>query len=367
MTHVTSDLAASDLEAWLDASASHLDTTTDTAASVLPKLADAGLFRLGVPVQWGGSGGHVDDAVKAIAETSARSLTAGFVFWGHRTFIEYLLQSPNAALREQLLPDLLTGRRGGATGLSNAMKFLSGIEELSVQSRRSGTALQLDGYLPWVTNLPATGFDVAMAVKGADGAPAFIAALASDDSGLERSPDLDLMAMRGSNTAALKIDGVRIGEDRIIHHHAAEWLPKVRPAFLAMQSALSIGLARRAVAEATARLRNDRDILSEPIAALIAELSTAETALLEGLGGGRFIEHPASLFRLRIRLAEIAVQAVQFELSASGGRAYLSQPGAGFQRRLREAAFIPVLTPSLIQLKLALRVQELPAAVGATA
>ena len=109
----------------------------------------------------------------AIAEVSAHSLTAGFVFWGHRTFIEYLLQSPNAALRETLLPDLLAGRRGGATGLSNAMKFLSGIEELSVQSQRSGTALQLDGYLPWVTNLPAAGFDVAMAVKGANGAPAF--------------------------------------------------------------------------------------------------------------------------------------------------------------------------------------------------
>ncbi len=54
-----------------------------------------------------------------------------------------------------------------ATGLSNATKFLSGIEELSVQARRSGTALMLDGYLPWVTNLPAAGFDVAMAVKGA--------------------------------------------------------------------------------------------------------------------------------------------------------------------------------------------------------
>lgn len=203
----------SDLVAWLDASAFHLDTTADTAAAVLPKLADAGLFGLGVPVQWGGNGGHVADAVNAIAEVSAHSLTAGFVFWGHRTFIEYLLQSPNAALRETLLPDLLAGRRGGATGLSNAMKFLSGIEELSVQSQRSGTALQLDGYLPWVTNLPAAGFDVALAVKGADGAPAFIASLTSDDFGLERSPDLDLMAMRGSNTAALKIDGVRIGEE----------------------------------------------------------------------------------------------------------------------------------------------------------
>jgi alkylation response protein AidB-like acyl-CoA dehydrogenase len=362
MTHLTSDLRV-----WLDASASHLDTTADTDGSVLPKLASAGLFRVGVPVQWGGDGGHIADAVIAIADTSAHSLTAGFVCWGHRTFIEYLLQSPNVALRERLLPNLLAGRRGGATGLSNAMKFLSGIEELSVLAQRNGTTLQLDGYLPRVTNLPAAGFDVAMAVKGADDTPAFIAALASDDSGLERSPDLDLMAMRGSNTAALKIDGVRIGEDRVIHRNVAEWLPRVRPAFLAMQSALSVGLARRALAEATVRLRNDRDILSEPIAALTTELTSAETALHEGSRGGHFIDHPASLFRLRIRLAEIAVQAIQFELSASGGRAYLSQPGAGFQRRLREAAFIPVVTPSLVQLKLALRVQELPAAVGATA
>ncbi len=362
VTHLTSDLRA-----WLDASASRLDTTADIAAEVLPKLAEAGLFHIGVPAQSGGSGGNVTDAVAAIAEVSEHSLTAGFVFWGHRTFVEYLLQSPNADLRKALLPDLLAGRRGGATGLSNAMKFLSGIEELSVQAQRSGTALQLDGRLPWVTNLPVEGFHVAMAVKGADGAPAFIAALASDDPGLERSSDLDLMAMRGSNTAALKIGGVRIGEDRIIHPHAAEWLPKVRPAFLAMQCALSIGLARRALAEAVAKVSGDRDILSEPVVTLAAELAAAEAALSDGLSGIRFIEQPASLFRLRIRLAEIAVQAVQLELSASGGRVYLSEPGAGFQRRLREAAFIPVVTPSLVQLKLALRIQELPAAVGATA
>jgi len=357
----------SDLDRWLDLNAFGLDTTADLAAEVLPNLAAADLFRIGVPAQWGGDGGDVTNAVAAIAEVSARSLTAGFVFWSHRTFIEYLLQSPNVRLREALLPDLLVGRRGGATGLSNAMKFLSGIEELSVQASRSDGALQLDGHLPWVTNLPAAGFDAAMAVKGADGGPAFIVALASGDVGFERSSDLDLMALRGSNTAALKIDGVRIGNDRIIHLNAAEWLPRVRPAFLSMQCALSIGLARRALAEAAGRLRNDRDILSEPVTTLTAELAATEAALCEGLGGTRFVEQPASLFRLRIRLAEIAVRAVQLELSTAGGRAYLSRPGEGFQRRLREAAFVPIVTPSLVQLKLALRVQELPAAIGATA
>jgi alkylation response protein AidB-like acyl-CoA dehydrogenase len=358
---------SADLCSWLDLNASRLDTTADLAAEILPNLAVADLFRVGVPVQWGGNGGDVTNAVAAVGEVSARSLTAGFVFWGHRTFIEYLLQSPNIRLREALLPDLMAGRRGGATGLSNAMKFLSGIEELSVQARRDGGTLQLDGHLPWVTNLPATGFHAAMAVKGADGAPAFIAALASGDIGFKRSADLDLMALRGSNTAALKIDGARIGDDRIIHPNAVDWLPRVRPAFLSMQCALSIGLARRALAEAAGRLRNDRDILSEPVTALTHELAAIEAALCEGLGGPRFVEQPASLFRLRIRLAEIAVQAVQLELSTAGGRAYLSQPGEGFQRRLREAAFIPIVTPSLVQLKLALRVQELPATIGATA
>lgn len=357
----------SHLGSWLDANATRLDTSADLAADVLPKLAEANLFRIGVPVKWGGSGGGISDATAAIAEVSAYSLTAGFVFWGHRTFIEYLLQSPNARLRETLLPDLLSGRRGGATGLSNAMKFLSGIEELSVQAQRTGTSLQLDGRLPWVTNLPIAGFHVAMAVQGVDGAPAFIASLASGDSGLERSADLDLMALRGSNTAALKINGVRIGDDRIIHPNAAEWLPKVRPAFLSMQCALTIGLARRALAEAAAKIRGDHDILNEPIVALTAELAATETALHEGSEGSRFVEQPASLFRLRIHLAEIAIQAVQLELSSAGGRAYLSQPGEGFQRRLREAAFVPIVTPSLVQLKLALRLQELPAASEATA
>jgi hypothetical protein len=66
----------------------------------------------------GGSGGDVADAVEAIAAVSAlRSLAAGFVFWGQRTFIEYLLAEPErAALREKLLPDLIAGRTSGRDG-----------------------------------------------------------------------------------------------------------------------------------------------------------------------------------------------------------------------------------------------------------
>ncbi|EWM40207.1 putative acyl-CoA dehydrogenase domain protein [Bordetella holmesii 70147] len=38
-------------------------------------------------------------------------------------------------------------------------------------------------------------------------------------------------------------------------------------------------------------------------------------------------------------------------MQTSGGKAYLHGDGNGFARRWREAAFLPIVTPSLIQLK----------------
>lgn len=101
-------------------------------------------------------------------------------------------------------------------------------------------------------------------------------------------------------------------------------------------------------------LDHGRSILAEPWEHLLADLRRQEVLLAEGLRNGRFVDRADSLFQIRIALAEIASEAVQLELQASGGKAYLSKPGAGFQRRLREVAFVPIVTPSLVQLKFAL-------------
>lgn len=348
-----------ELEIWLAGNATRLDESAVDAAGVLPTLADASVFGIGVSKDLGGSGGDVVDAIESLATVSEQSLAAGFVFWGHRTFIEYLLQSPNAALREKLLGDLIAGRRAGATGLSNAMKFLAGIEELQIKARDAGDGrhLVLDGKMPWVTNLRPQGFDVAAAVEGAGHGPAFVAVLSSEDEGLKRSPDLELMAMRATNTAAAAIHGVRIGPDRILHKNASEWLPRVRPAFLGLQCGMSIGLARRALNETRSKLAKGRSVLHEPMERLAANLRAQVALLADGLRRGRFVEQAASLFEIRIALADIAAEALQLELQACGGAAYLSKPGEGTQRRLREVAFIPLITPSLVQLKTALLAQ----------
>jgi alkylation response protein AidB-like acyl-CoA dehydrogenase len=344
----------SGLSAWLDANALSLDTSADLTAEVLPRLAEGGMIGSGIPKEFGGTGGDVTDGIAAISDVSERSLAAGFVLWGQRCYIEYLLQSPNAALRDRLLPDLLAGRLAGATGLSNAMKFLSGLEELQVNARDTSGNLMLDGKLPWVTNLRPQGFHVAVAVTGKGGRGSFIASLALGDRGVSRSADLDLMGMRASNTAAIAISGAEIDAERIIHPDALAWLPATRPAFLGLQCGMSIGLARRAIAAARAVEGSGRLTLSDAISDLEDALAKQEAALREGLRAATFKANPAALFRIRIALAEVVAQATGLELQASGGRAYLTAHNAGFARRWREAAFIPIITPSLVQLKAAL-------------
>ena len=89
-----------DALAWVSAHAASLNDSAADADAVIPVLGAAGLFRIGVPEAQGGSGGSTADAIEAIARVAERSLTAAFVFWGQRTFIEYLLHSPNAVHRQ---------------------------------------------------------------------------------------------------------------------------------------------------------------------------------------------------------------------------------------------------------------------------
>ena len=339
-----------DLSRWLDAEADDLDRGLRDAEEVLPQLAAAGLFGLGVEQRLGGAGDDIRAAVRAIAAVAGHSLTAAFVLWGQRTFIEYLLHTDNAALRERLLGELLSGELAGATGLSNAMKYLSGIEELGVRAGPSAAGWRLDGRLPWVTNLRRSGFVVAAAVELPGSAP-FIAAIPDDLAGLARSEDLQLLGLQSSNTAALQIDALQLERDWLLAGDARQYLPRVRPGFLGLQCGMTIGLTRRSLQEVEGQLAAGRSVLEADWRDLRARLERCVGELEQGLCAGRFLGEPASLFRLRIALAELAGQAVQLELQASGGKAYLQQHGAGFARRLRESAFVPIVTPSLVQLR----------------
>ncbi|AUT74245.1 acyl-CoA dehydrogenase family protein [Paraburkholderia hospita] len=352
-----SDSLQGELARWLDANAEALDIEQSRAGEVLPRLARAGIFGIGVPLALGGGGGSIADAIGAVAQVAQRSVTAAFVLWGHRTFIEYLLNSPNTTLRDRWLPALLTGEIAGATGLSNAMKFLSNIESLQMHAVRQASGWTLNGSLPWITNLRREGFLAAAAFDHAGAASPSIFAIPNDTDGAHRSDDLDLIGLRASNTAALTLKDVVLDEQYQISADAPAFLARVRPAFLGLQCGLSLGLARRALAAVAEAGDGTRAAIRSEAARVEARLDAETAQLLTGVSDGSFLQRPASLFELRISLAQTVSAAVGLEVQAAGGRGYLRQQ-AGTARRVREASFIPIVTPSLVQLKSQLALHE---------
>ena len=354
------------LQLWLQAHAPSLHEDASQADALLGELARANLFTIAVPKPLGGDGQAPHQAVQAIAEVAEYSLTAAFVLWAQRAFIDYLCVSDNQAAREHWLPDLLQGKLAGATGLSNAMKFLSKLEPLQVAEQFSAAGeRQVAGRLPWVTNLQRAGFVVAAAVQpSVAGKQPAIVVLDSSAQGIIRSEDLDLLGLRGSNTAAIQLDAVALPAHAVLAEEGLSFLKRARPMFLSLQCGMSIGLIRAAL-RAAEQVGAAREVLQPRITRAWEVLDAQWQLLQTGLDSGQFVEDAAALFNIRLTLAALVQEAIQLELQGSGGRAYLRNQLPDFGRRLQESAFVPVVTPSLTQLQGELLRQGQPAQVAA--
>jgi alkylation response protein AidB-like acyl-CoA dehydrogenase len=339
------------LARWLATHADELDSTNAQAGNLLPLLAASGLPAVGVPQTEGGAGGPLSAAVAVVAELAEHSLSAAFVFWAQRAAIECLLHSPNRPLAQRLLPSLLDGTLAGAPGLSNAMKFLGGLDEMRLRFTAGPGNYTLNGTVQWATNLRAQGFVLCAAARNEQTGDVAVFAIPRETAGVARGADFDLIGLRGSNTAAVGLTDVALDDSWHLHPDAKVFLPRVRPALLALQCGLGLGLARaslRAVSESAPGsppvLQAELRALQESVAQYWLELST-------GIDDGRLNARPQEIVSLRLRMVELAMSSVQLELQALGGRAYLHGSAAGFTRRWREAAFLPIVTPTALQLK----------------
>jgi len=322
----------------------------------LTKLGESGWFGHAIPESLGGRGGSLLQAVEAISAVSQCCLTTGFVFWCQRVFIQYLAASNNTYLQNKILPAVLKGEIAGATGLSNAMKYLGGIEELRLQAKIEGENVTVNGFLPWASNLDSKGeFIVAVAAQTRSG-QTLILALPSFAEGLKRGEDLQLLGLQASRTSTLEFDRVQLSHDWIISLEAAKFLPSVRPCFLLLQCGLALGITRKSLGETEKSLGGKAAVASDRYFFARERLTRLEKTIeqfstLESFDLGR----TRQLFTLRVDITRLAVESVGLEAEIKGGKGYFRNSDTA--RRLREVAFLPVLTPSLIQLETELQRQ----------
>lgn len=336
------------LAAWLEQHAEALNAgEADVSLALLQKLGQADVFRQGVPKQFCGLGNTLQDAIETISQVAEYSVTAAFVSWSQRTYIEYLLTAKTDVLNEFRFDELLSGKYAGATGLSNAMKFLSGLEPLQIQAEAVDGGWKLNGKLPWVTNFHPDGFSVAVAADSNQGPLLFL--VPSNRDGFDRRPDLELIGLKGSSTAAAILTDVTVSQTELLSDQAKDYLPAIRPAFLGLQCALSIGLIKRSLQQVIAKKHSS--LVSDQVHFIQQQLDENLKALFLGLKSEQFVTQARCLFEIRISLSELTQHAIQLELCSTGGKCYLTPYEAGFTRRLKESAFIPIVTPSVLQLK----------------
>ncbi|HZX33533.1 MAG TPA: acyl-CoA dehydrogenase family protein [Rhodocyclaceae bacterium] len=326
----------------------------------LRALGGIGGFAGVVATEYGGSGKGIGDAIATMAKVGETCLSTAFTHWCQTACARYIQLSDNAAAKAEWLPGLAGGRQLGGTGLSNTFKSCCEIERFLLTARRVDGGYEVNGTLPWVSNLGEDHIFVTGCPVDGDGRLVFFV-VKCDQPGFKLVDGAHFTALEGTRTLACQFRNVRIDDARVLAHpeQSAEFLARIQPGMILAQLGMGIGLIRDCIrlidcAGRTHQHINcfEEDQADELRAALAG--AEAETFRLASVldGGPRPEAVPGILTEvLRLRLAggELCLRAANAAMLHQGARGYLRTAAA--QRRLREAYFVAIVTPSLKHLR----------------
>lgn len=329
------------------AEAADVDANRRPATAHLPALADAGLLDLGIDQLLAGEATDVRAAADVIAALAEECMPTAFGLWAHRMATDYVARGARSAGGEQLLADLRVGRVVGVTAMASGLKALAGVGELGTTARRTDGGWQLDGFVPWASNL-VDGAVMVVPARAEDGS--YVVAwvpLATD--GIEVRHLTGLLALDATSSGSLRLTGVRVADDQVLSTDLPAFAKAFRPTFLVLQTAFCAGLIRRSTAEAEAALdRGDNAVFGAELASLRAAVD-GFLATWQRLAADTAAADVRDLLQLRLEASDLAGRATRLEATLAGGRGYQTKSAAS--RRFREAAFLPVQSPSEGQLR----------------
>lgn len=365
------------LKDWLIERAEVIDQEPGYAEEILGRLASQSLFGLGVAGKLGGvEKSTFGQAFAALVAVAKCSLNAAFILWAQRGVIDLLAQQPEHALSKILLPLLIKGRVAGAPGLSNLIKFGSGLEPLRVQAKPVSGGWELNGQMPWVSNAQDNNFIAVVAAqiqveekedaqemvqtqeqfqaqsqdqKRVQGQEVGIFLLPNKADGVQRRPDWSLYSIQSSATASIGLEKVRLSNEHLIATDAFKFMSSFRPPFLAQQCALSVGVALASLEHVIRHQKQHQGYIQQARALEEQILKIAEQLIL-GVTKEVWVESPQGLFELRLQLAALCSQSAMLEMQIEGGAAYVKGQREATRRRLREALLLPLITPTVAQL-----------------
>ncbi|MEV0125400.1 acyl-CoA dehydrogenase family protein [Streptomyces sp. NPDC050703] len=230
-------------------------------------LSASGLLGLPYSSEFGGGDQPYEVYLQVLEELAAARLTVGLGVSVHSLSCHALARYGTKEQRAAHLPDMLGGGLLGAYCLSEPS---SGSDAASLRTKavREGDDWVLTGTKAWITHGGVADFYTVLARTGGEGARGVTAFLVPGDAeGLSAAPPEKKMGMKGSPTAQIHFDGVRVPDSRRIGeegHGFAIALSALESGRLGI-AACAIGVAQAALDEALS-YATERRQFGRPIA-----------------------------------------------------------------------------------------------------
>ena len=300
----------------------------------------------------GGNGLGLATQIAVLSEVGKECGATSFSAWCQAACAWYLHQTPNQAVKDKYLADILQGKVLAGTGMSNTVKHLAGIEKHNLQAERVDGGYKVNGALPWVSNIGEDHIWANTAQIG-DGYVMFITGGQWEGVTLQACPEF--CALEGTRTFSLNFKDVFIPDEDVIAapEQFSDYIASIKSGFILLQIGIgagvidgSLGIIRIANvvnADVNSYLDDSYDSLK---AALDEAWQTTER--LADLAWNNTPDNLATL-KLRAAAAELTLAAAQSAALHAGAKGYLMRSPA--QRRVREAMFVAIVTPALKHLR----------------
>jgi alkylation response protein AidB-like acyl-CoA dehydrogenase len=316
------------------------DQASDWPSDRLGHLRDAGVFRWGLPVEFGGLPLAGPQMLEGYIELARLCLTTAFILTQRDAACHRIANSENLALRQKLLPDHCAGRALATVGISHLSTSRQHWSRPSVIARRTGSGFELTGEAPWVTG--ARHADLLVTGATIEDDQQILVAIPTNRTGVNIGEPLKLLALNASCTGSVNLERVAVSTDEIIVGPAPQVLKLDSKGGTGSftTTAVAIGAAQRTL-DGLRGESESRPELIEIVSAFTTEHAKLRDDLLAGatrLSEGSTV--PGAAEDLRQRANSIASRAALAYVCSAKGAGFVS--GHPAERLLREAMFFQV-------------------------